>query len=73
MIDPSLIEWRPLETGVERAIGASSSADDGAMESCPPHAWGCPVVMKRAPEGVAWTCALCGAIAINDDPEVRPT
>ena len=73
MIDPSLIECRPLETGVERPSGASPSGADGAMESCPPHAWACPVVMKRDPERVAWTCALCGAIAISDDPEVRPT
>jgi hypothetical protein len=72
MIDPSLIECRPLETAVECAIGSSPSGHDVALESCPPHAWGCPVVMKRDPERVAWTCALCGAIAINDDPEVRP-
>jgi len=30
---------------------------------CPPHAWGCPVVMKVDPRSVAWTCASCGAIA----------
>jgi hypothetical protein len=31
--------------------------------ACPPHAWGCPVVMKVDPRMVAWTCAGCGAIA----------
>jgi len=30
---------------------------------CPPHTWGCPVVMKVDPRSVAWTCASCGAIA----------
>jgi hypothetical protein len=30
--------------------------------NCPPHAWGCPVVMKLDPRSVAWTCAGCGAI-----------
>ena len=29
---------------------------------CPPHTWGCPVVMKVDPRSVAWTCAGCGAI-----------
>jgi hypothetical protein len=29
---------------------------------CPPHAWGCPVVMKVDPRLVAWTCASCAAI-----------
>jgi len=38
---------------------------------CPPHAWGCPVVMKVDPRSVAWTCASCGAIittAAGDPP-----
>jgi len=30
--------------------------------SCPPHLWGCPVVMKIDPRSVAWTCAQCAAI-----------
>jgi hypothetical protein len=29
---------------------------------CPPHRWGCPVVMKLDPDSVAWTCAGCGSI-----------
>jgi hypothetical protein len=33
-----------------------------AEHDCPPHAWGCPVVMKVDPRSVAWTCAHCGAI-----------
>lgn len=39
---------------------------------CPPHRWGCPVIMKLDPEHVAWTCGRCGAIATSDDPIVRP-
>jgi hypothetical protein len=42
--------------------------------SCPPHAWGCPVVMKVDPRSVAWTCAHCGAItttATGEDPPGR--
>ena len=39
---------------------------------CPPHRWGCPVIMKLDPEHVAWTCGRCGAIATSDDPASRP-
>jgi hypothetical protein len=42
------------------------------LAPCPPHAWGCPVIIKTDPEHAAWTCRLCGAIAITDDPAVRP-
>jgi hypothetical protein len=38
---------------------------------CPPHLWGCPVVMKVDPRSVAWTCASCGAIvttAVGAEP-----
>jgi hypothetical protein len=42
------------------------------LAPCPPHAWGCPVVMALDPEHVAWTCGHCGAIAVTDDPTVRP-
>jgi len=31
--------------------------------TCPPHVWRCPVIMKRDPDHVAWTCSGCGAIA----------
>lgn len=43
------------------------------LQPCPPHAWGCPKVMKLDPEHVAWTCERCGAIAMTSDPAVRPT
>jgi hypothetical protein len=56
----------------ERSIGEMLWWIADGMQPCPPHAWGCPVVMKRDPERVAWTCALCGAIATSDDPDVRP-
>ncbi|MGA3361493.1 MAG: hypothetical protein ABSD82_05635 [Solirubrobacteraceae bacterium] len=39
---------------------------------CPPHAWGCPVVMKLDPRSVAWTCAGCGAIATAPVGEPPP-
>jgi hypothetical protein len=42
------------------------------IESCPPHLWSCPKVMKLNPEHAAWTCERCGAIAITDGPELRP-
>lgn len=42
------------------------------LRLCPPHRWGCPVVMKADPEHVAWTCGLCGVITTTDDPAVRP-
>jgi hypothetical protein len=45
--------------------------------ACPPHVWGCPVVMKVDPRSVAWTCASCGAIATvpvgaEPPPSVQP-
>ena len=42
------------------------------FQSCPPHRWGCPVIMKLDPEHVAWTCGRCGAIATTEDLAVRP-
>jgi hypothetical protein len=42
------------------------------FQPCPPHAWDSPVIMKVDPEHVAWTCRRCGAIAMSDDPAVRP-
>jgi hypothetical protein len=47
-----------------------SIADGLAL--CPPHAWGCPVVMKVDPERVAWTCGRCGEIATTADHASRP-
>ena len=40
---------------------------------CPPHAWGCPVVMKLDPRSVAWTCAHCGAIVTVPVGAPRPS
>ncbi len=42
------------------------------FQACPPHAWGCPVIMKTDPDHVAWTCGRCGAIAVSDDPADKP-
>jgi hypothetical protein len=42
------------------------------LAPCPPHAWGCPVIIKTDPEHAAWTCRRCGAITTTDDPAVRP-
>jgi hypothetical protein len=42
------------------------------LQLCPPHAWGCPVIMKLDPEHVTWTCGRCGTMATTGDPAVRP-
>lgn len=42
------------------------------LQRCPPHDWRCPVVMKRDPEHVAWTCARCGASSLSDDSGLSP-
>ena len=42
------------------------------LRLCPPHRWGCPVIMELDPEQVAWTCGQCGLIAVSDDLAVRP-
>jgi hypothetical protein len=52
--DPTANRTAPPLMGRER---------NPAAGGCPPHAWGCPVVMKLDPRSVAWTCAGCGAIA----------
>jgi len=43
-----------------------------ALSVCPPHRWGCRVIMKLDPENVAWTCGWCGLVATSDDFGVRP-
>lgn len=59
--------------------GAPGSVSDAVwwiadgLRPCPPHDWGCPVLMKLDPEHVAWTCARCGAIATSDDGAQRPS
>jgi hypothetical protein len=40
---------------------------------CPPHDWRCPVIMKTNPDHVAWTCAVCGAIATTVGDTGAPT
>jgi hypothetical protein len=56
----------------DRSIGEAVWWVADGLAPCPPHAWGCPVVMKLDPEHVAWTCGRCGAITMTDDPAVRP-
>jgi hypothetical protein len=43
-----------------------------ALSLCPPHRRDCPVIMKRDPEHIAWTCPRCGRVATSDDLGVRP-
>jgi hypothetical protein len=60
----------------EDANGSQSVLDaeplNLTLSVCPPHRWGCPVIMKLDPEHVAWTCGWCGLVATTDDPAVRP-
>jgi hypothetical protein len=42
------------------------------LRLCPPHRWGCPVIAKRDPEHVTWTCGRCGLVATSSELEVRP-
>jgi ribosomal protein S27AE len=66
----------------EGLLGLAERLEDGkpvhpggverARRLCPPHQWGCPVIMKADPEHVAWTCGRCGHIAVTDDAAVRP-
>ncbi len=43
------------------------------LRLCPPHRWGCPVVMKVDPEHVAWTCGRCGLVRATSDVSVTPS
>jgi hypothetical protein len=43
------------------------------LRLCPPHRWGCPVVMKVDPEHVAWTCGRCGLVRTSSDLSVTPS
>jgi hypothetical protein len=43
------------------------------LQLCPPHRWGCPVVMKVDPEHVAWTCGRCGLVRASSDLSVTPS
>ncbi|MHB8695389.1 MAG: hypothetical protein ACYDHH_29530 [Solirubrobacteraceae bacterium] len=42
------------------------------VRNCPPHTWDCPVLTKRDPLAVAWTCAGCGAIVTTAVGAPRP-
>jgi hypothetical protein len=55
-----------------RSVGESVWWIADGLDPCPPHDWGCPVVMKLDPEHVAWTCRRCGAIATSADPRQVP-
>jgi hypothetical protein len=61
-------EWREPE---DEPAAVEAEIADGPR-SCPPHVWGCPVIMKLDPAYVAWTCARCGAVATTGDRTVRP-
>ena len=56
----------------ERSLGEVVWWVADGLQVCPPHSWGCPVIMKLDPEHVAWTCGRCGAIARTNDCAVRP-
>jgi hypothetical protein len=44
------------------ASGSPRRAAYDTPGSCPPHSWDCPVLTKRDPLAIAWTCSNCGAI-----------
>ena len=58
--------------GAERSLSEAVWWVADGLQWCPPHAWGCPKVMKIDPDRVAWTCGRCGAIATTGDPAVKP-
>jgi hypothetical protein len=55
-----------------RELGDAVWSIADGLRPCPPHDWGCPVIMKLDPEHVAWTCGRCGKIALTDDLGVPP-
>jgi hypothetical protein len=55
-----------------RSMGDAVWRIADGLRPCPPHDWGCPVIMKLDPEHVAWTCGRCGAIATSEDTRERP-
>ena len=63
----------PLQTRAsERPIDEVIWWVADGLQSCPPHDWECPVIVKLDPDHVAWTCAHCGVIGTSEDPAVRP-
>lgn len=55
-----------------RELGDAVWSIADGLRPCPPHDWGCPVIMKLDPEHVCWTCRRCGAIATTGDAQQRP-
>jgi hypothetical protein len=63
----------PLYNGAsERSLGDLVWWVADGLQLCPPHDWGCPLVLEFDPARVGWTCARCGAIATTGDVAVRP-
>jgi hypothetical protein len=60
------------DRGAARSMGDAVWWIADGLRVCPPHDWGCPVIMKLDPEQVAWTCGRCGAIATTHDSSDRP-
>jgi hypothetical protein len=58
--------------GAARSMGESVWWIADGLGPCPPHDWGCPVIMKLDPEHIAWTCRRCGAIATSEDSRQLP-
>jgi hypothetical protein len=70
--EPSALLRRDEPTLSSRQVPVDAELPNAPPGRCPPHRWGCPVVMKLDPEHVAWTCGWCGLIATSDDLGVRP-
>jgi len=61
------------DSAAERSLGEMVWwIADALADGCPPHEWGCPVIMKLDPDHVAWTCSRCGLTACSDDLACRP-
>ena len=63
-----------MSTRHETRLNGKALTAQHALQAqpCPPHHWGCPVVMKLDPRSVAWTCASCGAIVTTPDAAAPP-
>jgi hypothetical protein len=56
----------------QRGLGETIWWVADGLALCSAHRWGCPVIPKRDPEHVAWTCERCGAIAPSAERSVTP-
>jgi hypothetical protein len=64
----------PVPNGTTTLLASRLREAGRVGHDCPPHTWGCPVVMKVDPRSVAWTCSGCGAIAtvpVGEPPPPR--